>query len=136
MLGSEKAIDQKKRLEWALEHRQWTVEQWNKVLWSDESPFTLRYGGKARVWRLPNERYDTKCLQGTVKHDKKINVWGGFAANGVGCFRRIIGIMKKKMYLEILEDSMVPSGNKLFPEGKFIYQRDNDPKHAAGVVRD
>ena len=50
------------------------IEQWNNVLWSDESPFLLRYVGRTRVWRLPNERYKDFRLKGTVKHDIKINV--------------------------------------------------------------
>ncbi len=29
------------RLEWARKHRGWTKSDWEKVLWSDESPFTL-----------------------------------------------------------------------------------------------
>jgi hypothetical protein len=38
-----------KRLKWTKEHKNWTKEQWRSVLWSDESPFVLRYNGKVRV---------------------------------------------------------------------------------------
>lgn len=30
------------RLEWALKHKDWTVEDWSNVLWSDESNFEVR----------------------------------------------------------------------------------------------
>ena len=73
-----------KRLEWYLAHRDWTIEQWRRVLWSDESPFVLRYNGRVRVWRLPSERYEPGCTVATIKHDVKINVWGYFTAHGVG----------------------------------------------------
>src|ERR1700761_7342561 len=31
----------KKRFEWAKEHKNWTKEDWRRVIFSDESPFTL-----------------------------------------------------------------------------------------------
>ena len=43
-----------------------TIEQYNRLLWSDEIPFLLRYVGRTRVWRQPNERYKDFCVKGTV----------------------------------------------------------------------
>ena len=45
-------------------------EQWKKVIWSDESRFTLfKSDGKTRVWRLPKKKkYDIDCVVPTVKH--------------------------------------------------------------------
>ena len=74
----------KKRLQWAKQYQNWTIEQWKNVLWSDESPFCLRFSGRSRVWRLHNECYDPLVTQPTVKHDKKVNVWGCFTSSGVG----------------------------------------------------
>ena len=31
------AVHKQKRLVWAKEHKNWTVEEWNRVLWSGES---------------------------------------------------------------------------------------------------
>ena len=53
-------------------------------MWTDESPYVLRFGKRQRVWRTFNERYAWFATKATVKHDKKINVWGAFAAHGVG----------------------------------------------------
>ncbi|KAF7641747.1 hypothetical protein LDENG_00273020 [Lucifuga dentata] len=33
--------NQKKRLQFAREQKDWTLEQWKKIMWSDESRFTL-----------------------------------------------------------------------------------------------
>lgn len=33
--------NKKNRLQWALRHRDWTVEDWSNVLWSDESNFEV-----------------------------------------------------------------------------------------------
>ena len=54
------------QLSWYKAWRQWTVEQWKQVLWSDESRFTLfRSDGRTWVWRLPGERLlpDLLCQQ-------------------------------------------------------------------------
>ena len=32
----------KRRLEWCKAHRHLTLEQWKRILWSDESRFTIR----------------------------------------------------------------------------------------------
>lgn len=128
--------NRRKRILWAREHLNWTVEQWRRVMWSDESPYVLRFNGKVRVWRMHNERYETRCTKATVKHDKKINVWGAFAAHGVGMLHRIEGIMKKEMYRDILENVMVPSADLLFGRENYIFQQDNDPKHMAKINKD
>ena len=42
------------------------------------------------------------CTIGTIKHDKKVMVWGAFAANKVGILHRVEGIRTKEIYLEII----------------------------------
>ena len=41
--------NKKKRLSWAMKHRQWTTENWKKVLWTDESKFEI-FGSSHRVF--------------------------------------------------------------------------------------
>ena len=62
-------------------------------------------------------------------------VWGCFSAKGVGHLRRIEGIMRKEDYHNILSEHMIPSAESLFPDGNFIFQEDNDPKHTARMNR-
>ena len=73
---------------------------------------------------------------GTVKHDKKINVWGAFNASGVGMLHRIEGTLVKEGYLNILENVMLPSADMTLMRENWYFQQDNDPKHTAHVVRD
>jgi transposase len=123
--------NKKKRMQWAREHLNWTHEDWRKVLWSDESPYVLRFNGKVRVWRLHNERYSPQCCNATVKHDEKIMVWGAFGAHGVGILHRIHGIMDRYVYSDILDNCMLPSADKLFGQENYFFQQDNDPKHTS-----
>ena len=108
-------------MKWAVEHLSWTVEQWSSVLWSDESPFTLRYNQRQCVWRMDNEKYNIDCMTGTVKHDRKINVWGCFAATGVGDLYLINGIMDKNQYKQILTHHMIPSAKELFHNKTYTF---------------
>jgi Transposase/DDE superfamily endonuclease len=128
--------NQKIRLEWAKQHREWTVNQWRQVMWTDESPFMLRYQGKKRVLRFANERYVKDFMMGTVKHDKKINVWGCFSYQGVGDLCNVQGHLDQNQFKQILIRHLVPSMNRMFPDGSGIFQQDNDPKHTAHSVQD
>ncbi len=45
-----------RRLTWAKEKKNWTVAQWTKVLFSDESKFCISFGNQGpRVWRKGGE---------------------------------------------------------------------------------
>lgn len=123
------------RLKWAKLHLNWTAEKWKTVLWSDETSITLNWKGRNLVWRKVNERYNKNCMVGTVKHDKKINIWGCFAANGVGHFVEIKGILDATKYKQLLIHHAKPSAMQLFGKNNnYIFQHDNDPKHTAKIV--
>ena len=121
------------RLAWCHRYKYYTKSFWRRVLWSDESPYMLRQNVKKRVWRGHNDRYNNKYTKGTVKHDKKINVWGGFCAHGVGTLHRIEGIMVKETYNDLLGNVMLPSADMLFGRENWHFQQDNDPKHTAKI---
>ena len=57
------------------------IEQWKRVVWSDESPLGCKNQSQQHVWRTKQETGVRGATQGTVK---SINVWGCFSWNGVG----------------------------------------------------
>ena len=126
----------KKRLAYANKHVKWTKKQWTKVLFTDESKFEL-FGSKRRVFvrRLPGERFKKECLTPTVKHGGgSIMVWGGISTSSVTRLKRIEGIMDQKFYHNILVRTALPEGKRLIGKG-FVFQEDNDPKHASKLCR-
>ncbi len=45
------AKNKKRRLQFAQDHHNWTIEEWKNVAWSDESRFLLRHSdGRVRIW--------------------------------------------------------------------------------------
>ena len=89
------------------------MDYWNNFLWSDEIKINL-FGsdGFKHVRHQPGEEYKDKCVMPTVKHGGgNVMVWGCMSATGVGEF--IEGNMNSNMYCEILQQSMIPSLQKL-----------------------
>jgi transposase len=131
--------NKKRRLEWAKAHADWTAEDWRKVIFSDESPFTLfQEGGKIYVRRRPAEEFLEECIEPTVKHGGgSIQVWGCFNYGSKGPLYRIQGIMDGEKYRQILIHHMAPFLKDL--KGDLgvepIFQQDNDPKHTCKKVK-
>ena len=47
------------RLNWTRAHHRWTRQQWNQVVFTDESRFNLEFAARRlRVWRRNGERMD------------------------------------------------------------------------------
>jgi transposase len=88
-------VNRRRRLAWARKYKDWTFKDWSKVLFSDESPFTLKANLPSFVWVGKGEELQPFAVAGNVKHPKKINVWGCFSARGVGVLHRIEGTMTK-----------------------------------------
>ncbi|CAJ0940336.1 unnamed protein product [Ranitomeya imitator] len=61
--------NKQKRLVWAKEHKEWTLDQWKSVLWPDESKFEI-FGSNHRVFvrRRKGKQMDSTCLVPTEKH--------------------------------------------------------------------
>lgn len=124
------------RLQFAQEHLNWTVADWKKVLWSDESKFNLfNDDGKGYIRRPKNERYNPKYVTSTVKFGGgNIMIWGCFSWHGLGPLYRIVGKMDQIQYREILENNMLPYAVENLPPN-WLFQHDNDPKHTARTVK-
>lgn len=127
--------NRRQRLAFAKYHRSWTVAEWSKVLWSDESKFNLHSSDGIRFVRRPvGRKFDHRYQVLTVKHGGgSVMVWGCFSYDGVGPLVRVVGIMNAIQYGEILTTHMIPFATQNMP-GDWLFQQDNDPKHKSRHV--
>ncbi len=119
-----------RRLTWAKEKKNWTVAQWSKVLFSDESKFCISFGNQGpRVWRKGGEAHSPSCMKSSVKFPQSVMIWGAMSSAGVGplCFLKTN--VTAPVYQEILEHFMLPSADQLFKDADFIFQQDLAPAH-------
>ena len=79
------------RLKFANEHLNDSKEDWQNVMWSDETKFELfGINSTRRVWRGKDAEYDPKKTIPTVKHGgENIMLWGCFSAKGTGRLHHI-----------------------------------------------
>ena len=121
----------REQLDFALAHKEWTVEDWKKVVWSDETKINrLGSDGRKWVWKKAGEGLSDRLVEGTRKFGGgSVMVWGCMTWDGVyAC--KIDGKMDGALYVQILEDELQASiGFFNKTKDDIIFQQDNDPKH-------
>ncbi|GBL88685.1 hypothetical protein AVEN_195668-1 [Araneus ventricosus] len=72
----------------AREHRERTLEDWERVVWRNESGFRLLHvDGRMTIWRQAHEAMEPACQVGIVQgHGDSIIVWGVFSWQFFGIF--------------------------------------------------
>jgi transposase len=74
-----KASHRQQRLKFARDHENWTVEDWKRVLWSDETKINrIGSDGRVVVWKRRGEPPSDRTTTPTVKHGggNNLMVWG------------------------------------------------------------
>ncbi len=121
-----------RRLTWAKEKKNWTVAQWSKVLFSDESKFCISFGKQGhRVWRKRGKAHSPSCLKSSVKFPQSVMIWGAMSSAGVCPLSFLKTNVTAPVYQEILEHLLLPSADQIFKDADFIFQQDLAPVHTA-----
>ncbi len=112
-----------KHLIWAKEKKNWTVTQLSKVLFSDESKFSISFGHQGpRVWKKSGEAHNPCCLKSSVKFPQSVMIWAAMSSAGVGPLCFLKSIVNAAIYQDILVHFMLPSADKLYGDADFIFQ--------------
>lgn len=125
------------RLEFARERENWNVQQWSKVLFSDESRFCLRSSdGRQRVWRRTGERYEQEMFKEKISFQGgSVMVWAGISLEA----RTELCVLPRNSlnavgYIQVLEQHLLPIV-PLIGDG-CIFMQDNARPHVARIVTD
>jgi transposase len=126
------------RLNFALQHEYWTVEDWKQVIWSDKTKINMvGSDGINWVWKKRGEGLTNWLVTGTVKFgDGSTMIWGCMFWEGVGMLKDIKGRINGDQYVTILDGPLQQSlreyGKK---KDQAIFQQDNNPKHTYKKAR-
>lgn len=125
----------KARLAWALKHKEWTVEDWKRVIWSDETKINrIGSDGIQHRWVQRGETgLEAHNVTSTLKFGGgNVMVWGCMDWDGAGYAQFIQGRMDADQYVSILRDNLLEiiDGGTI-DAAERIFQQDNDPKHTS-----
>ena len=87
----------------------WTVENWKKVVHSDESKINC-FGsdGDRTTWKMKGEALNDRLVEGTLKFGgDSLMVWGCVMWEGVGNLVKIDGKMDTDLYTQIMEEDLL-----------------------------
>ena len=97
-----------KRLAFAKKYRDWTIQRWSKVVFSDESTFQQFVVRKRHVRRPPGKRYNDKYTVSTIKHPPSQMIWGAMSQHGIGglFFLPSGTTINGEKYVQLLSDNL------------------------------
>jgi len=78
-------LQRSKRLQWAKDHKDWSNEQWARVLWSDESKISIFGTDGVHYVRCRNgEDLSPQCLLPTMTHPLSVMIWSCMSSTSIG----------------------------------------------------
>ena len=118
------------RLAWARDHVNWTQNDWAPVLFTDESRFCVDFTDRrARVWRIPNERFAPVCV---AEHDRFGGVQSWFGQGKTDLHVIDNGTLTALRYVKDILDVYVRPYAGAVGEN-FILMDDNARAHRARI---
>jgi transposase len=73
------------RLKFCQDHKDWTLEDWKNVIWTDETSVCLGHRrGSVRVWRTKQDRYDPTVVRPRWHSASEFMFWGCFTYDKKG----------------------------------------------------
>lgn len=99
------------RRKWCRDFVDWSSDEWEKVIWSDESTVELGLSSrKIKVWRNVGERYIPQCLAANNRSGRiSVMFWSCFWRSELGPLVALPqGKINSNRYCEILEEDLFP----------------------------
>ena len=132
------AAHKRDRLAWAKAHRDWTLEDWKSVTWSDEVKIN-RIGSDEQhwTWRKPGESLRAHHILETEKFGGgSLMFWGCMTHAGCGYGCQIEGAVNTDVYLEVLTENLLDTIAQFeLDVDHVIFQHDNAPAHQSARTR-
>ena len=124
-----------KRIEFAGLHQDWTVEDWGRVWWSDETTIqAIPQGKKIHIWIQSSSDQEIPTAPAVQKGSFSVTFWGAVSKNAIGPLVPLNGNLDGPKCKELLEDNFM---DILHDSGdSAIFMQDNAPCHKHALVMD
>ena len=121
-----------KIIKFAKAHRNWSVDDWKRVIFSDESYFVIGGENRTMIWRRYDEKYnrhqhETENTQKAIR----VMVWGCITAACVGSLIRVEGNITTEKYITVLENNLLQVIHENFGDNSYIFMEDKARPHTA-----
>ena len=125
-------VNRQRRILWCRGKRHWKPEQWQKVIFSDETQVVIGQNNSVSLWRKSSEKWKPYCLN-QRKTASKVSCmfWGCITYDGIGVLVPVDGNLNSTKYIELLDNSLWPVIVKIFGNRPFIFQDDNATPHSS-----
>lgn len=122
------------RLSFAQKYKDWSREQWAKVLFSDETQIVQFSSYKGNIRRPARQRFNPRYTVSTVKNSNSVMVWGSISALGRGglWFCPKGSTINAAVYKSILQEKLQVHSQRLRCT---FFQHDGAPCHRAKAVK-
>lgn len=114
----------KKRKQWCGAKVNWTVDQWKRIIFSDESKIELNQNVRHYVRRRSGTRYQYRNINPTTKFRSSIMVWGAIRGDGTRVLIKAERNVDSVEYQRILDCGLPAIYNS-----RHIFQQDGAPCH-------
>ncbi|CAF1477350.1 unnamed protein product [Adineta ricciae] len=108
-----------RRIAWCRQYVHWTIDDWRKVIFSDESTFY--------VLKRKN--------QSNTGDGGKIGIWGGISGHGITLLKIFNENMNGTLYCDVLKHELKQSMSMLPNKSEIIFQQDLAPWHTSNIVQ-
>jgi transposase len=130
-------VNRLRRIAFAKAHMNWEVEDWNKVIWTDETSFErIRRNQRQYFYAKYCDHSEEPFRLGVQKGGGSIMFWGCFRGDQIGFGRFLSGSVTKKQYQEVLNDEATQSLSKFACGDQFTFMHDNAPPHVAKETKE
>jgi transposase len=132
------AEHKRKRFEFAQEHADWSVDDWKRVIFSDETIITTYpVNAKHLVWTKSTNPLDHQLIIPAVQGGgSKIMLWGCISKYGFHDMVQLEDRVDATQYIEVLKEYLIPVIHQYFNGQPCIFQQDGASIHTAHAVTD
>ncbi|RYH06907.1 hypothetical protein EON65_42305, partial [archaeon] len=126
----------RRRLEFARAHRDWTVDDWKQVIFSDETIITARPVHTHKLkWVKPVHGLNPRLIVPTMRGGgPAIMTWGCISIYGFHDFVLLDGTIDAAGCVKLLVDNLLPVMQEYFQHRPCMFQQDNATVHTAHEV--